>query len=414
MNKKTKTLLTLAMVMGISSHTMAATNPFVDVPEDHWAYDAVAQLASEGIIEGYGDDSFKGNRNITRYEMAQMVAKAMAKNTSGADKALVDKLAAEFAEELNNLGVRVSNLERNADMVKWTGEARYIYHSTHNEGQRKGTTERLEFRLFPTAEINDHWKVKTRFTARNNMKADTTTNVSLTYSYAEGNYDNFKIAAGKLPLYSANDEGLVVDDFFSGAQITIGKKIQTILEAGRWDMSDVALAVPTDSTAGYQSIQLNYTGEKLFVGTGYRHFSSDGLGGLLGVSANENAFNIWSAGANYRFNKNISVSGAYAHNTSADAYNKAANIALNYKGINRKNVGSWGAYAAYRHIGQNASLAPTYNTIAFGGVNRKGWELGLSYVPFKNVTTDISYFRGKQLATNNSSNTWFARARFMF
>ena len=88
----------------------------------------MTQLAADGVVEGYGDGTYRGERNITRYEMAQMVARAMAKdNISTTDRALVDRLAAEFADELNNLGVRVSNLERNADMVKWTGYLRYIY-----------------------------------------------------------------------------------------------------------------------------------------------------------------------------------------------------------------------------------------------------------------------------------------------
>ena len=94
MKKTLSAALTTALVIGAASTTFAAANPFADVPADHWAYDAVSQLAADGVIEGYGDSTFKGNRNITRYEMAQMVAKAKAKNTNGADKALVDKLAA--------------------------------------------------------------------------------------------------------------------------------------------------------------------------------------------------------------------------------------------------------------------------------------------------------------------------------
>ena len=120
MKKTLVSALTTALVVGAASTTFAAANPFSDVPADHWAYDAVSQLAADGVIEGYGDTTFRGNQNITRYEMAQMIAKAMAKSdVSAADKALIDKLAAEFSDELNNLGVRVSNLERNADKVKW-------------------------------------------------------------------------------------------------------------------------------------------------------------------------------------------------------------------------------------------------------------------------------------------------------
>ena len=412
-----KQLLSTLMLIGLcatSTSAFAAANPFTDVPADHWAYDTVAQLAADGVIEGYGDSTFKGNRSITRYEMAQMTAKAMAKNPQGADKATVDKLAAEFAAELDNLGVRVANLERNADMVKWTGELRYIYQRTHHEGRNKSTTGRAELRLFPTAEINNHWHVKARFTARNDLKTDTSGNLSMTYAYAEGVYGNVTVAAGKLPLYSANDEGLVVDDFFSGAQLTWGKKYQAILEAGRWDMSDTALAVVSNKASGYQSLQFIYNGEKLVAGLGYRHFSSNGFGALAGVAANEDNFHIWSVGANYRFDKNFSLAGAYAQNSAADDYAKSGNITLNYKGINRKQAGSWGAYVAYRHIAQNASPAATYNTIAFGGTNRKGWEIGAAYVPFKNVTADVSYFRGKQLTNDHDSHTFFARARYMF
>ena len=66
--------------------------------------------------------------------MAQMVAKAMAKSdVSAADKAMIDKLAAEFADELNNLGVRVSNLEKHADMVKW-GERDKLHCRVQKDG----------------------------------------------------------------------------------------------------------------------------------------------------------------------------------------------------------------------------------------------------------------------------------------
>ncbi len=69
---------------------------------------------------------------MTRYEMAQIVAKAMAKGAN------VDKLAAEFADELDTLGVRVANLEAKADNVKITGEVRYHYVGNDAENYNKG------------------------------------------------------------------------------------------------------------------------------------------------------------------------------------------------------------------------------------------------------------------------------------
>ena len=112
-----------ALLVGTTSTAFAAANPFEDVPVDHWVYDAVAQLAADGIIEGYGDGTYRGDQAITRFEMAQMVARAMAKGSG--NKALLDKLAAEFADELNQLGVRVANLEKKVDNVKFGGTVRY-------------------------------------------------------------------------------------------------------------------------------------------------------------------------------------------------------------------------------------------------------------------------------------------------
>ena len=102
---KKSLVLAMAMALGVTASAYAA-NPFSDVPAGHWAYDSVAELAAAGVVDGYTDGSFGGDKLMTRYEMAQIVAKAMAKGAN------VDKLAAEFADELDTLGVRVANLEK--------------------------------------------------------------------------------------------------------------------------------------------------------------------------------------------------------------------------------------------------------------------------------------------------------------
>ena len=58
-----------------------AENPFVDVPSDSWAYRSVADLANSGIIQGVNGKEFEGNRSITRYEAAEITAKALAQVT---------------------------------------------------------------------------------------------------------------------------------------------------------------------------------------------------------------------------------------------------------------------------------------------------------------------------------------------
>ena len=140
-----------SMALGVTASAYAA-NPFSDVPAGHWAYDSIAKLAASGVIEGYGDDTFRGDRLMTRYEMAQIVAKAMAKGAN------VDKLAAEFADELDKLNVRVAALEKKSDNVKITGQFRYHYAHHKKKGYDENSHENaLRSRIWFTGTVNDGW-----------------------------------------------------------------------------------------------------------------------------------------------------------------------------------------------------------------------------------------------------------------
>ena len=133
--KKSLTLA-MAMALGITASAYAA-NPFSDVPQGHWAYDSVMELVQAGVVEGYPGSTFGGDKLLTRYEMAQVVAKAMA---NGAN---CDKLAAEFADELDTLGVRVAKLEKGADAVKITGEVRWHYADMDIQNDFGGSRKRI-------------------------------------------------------------------------------------------------------------------------------------------------------------------------------------------------------------------------------------------------------------------------------
>ena len=121
-----KSMAALAVTTMLGMTTVLGANPFTDVTPQDWAYQAVAQLASQGVVNGYPDGTFQGNSNITRFEMAQMVAKALNQQDrmNGEQQAVLHKLAQEFAEELHNLGVRVDNLEQKVGNVSFTGDMR--------------------------------------------------------------------------------------------------------------------------------------------------------------------------------------------------------------------------------------------------------------------------------------------------
>ena len=413
MKKTLVSALATALVVGAASTTFAAANPFSDVPRDHWAYDAVTQLAADGVVEGYGDGTFRGDRNITRYEMAQMVAKAMAKgDMSASDRALVDRLAAEFADELNNLGVRVSNLERNADMVKWNGEVQYAYNSLRNEGEKRDNDNTLLFRLEPTAEINPHWHAVARLDAETNTKEDTSATVTLKRAYVQGDYDKFQVRLGKMPLSSSEGYqapgNLLLDSAlaFSGAQLSFGDEFKAKLEAGR-------LSDSFKDTANYQSVQVRYDKNKFMSGVGFYRYGSNDLAGK--TTNHKERANVWGADLGYRFDKNSFLSGAYAHANKLDEASKlkkSYQVTYEYKGADQADKGSWGAYAAYRYLGAASELA-TQDGAQF---KTKGLELGLGYVPYKNVLLSAKYFKGKTIDSkpNDKVQKLYGSVEFFF
>ncbi|MDO8684246.1 MAG: S-layer homology domain-containing protein [Armatimonadota bacterium] len=136
----------LIVVMLLASPVLAQ-GPFTDVPTDHWAYDAVDQLVKDGIIVGYPDGTFGGQRAMTRFEFAQAVARAIPvivsmvpggpggvsvtpeqlkaletrvetlekapkSDLTKADLDAIRKLSEEFRDELAALGVDVDALKR--------------------------------------------------------------------------------------------------------------------------------------------------------------------------------------------------------------------------------------------------------------------------------------------------------------
>ena len=437
MKKTLVSALTTALVVGAASTTFAAANPFSDVPADHWAYDAVSQLAADGVIEGYGDTTFRGNQNITRYEMAQMIAKAMAKSdVSAADKALIDKLAAEFSDELNNLGVRVSNLERNADNVKWNGQARYRYWSQRYENEKgskdKKNTDQLNFRLEPSAEVNSHWHVNARLDASTDLAKDNKddnanpslrhgsdsiqdTDVTLKRVWAQGNYGNFQVKLGK---FAQIDNDSIFDTSFSGAEVQFGNKVTFTAGAGRQNMdndSDFTQKFGhNEDTANYQYAGLGYADGKFVGGVDYHHLNADSFQYAKEDStkqANEDNANIWLAKAAYRFDKTNALNGFYANNTSADELDKAWSAQYSYKGAEAQNKGTWGAWAAYRYLGDKTDLFSTFDVILAG---QKGWEVGTNYAPFKNVVATLRYGHGKNIATDHDIENLFGRVEVFF
>ena len=223
-----KKILAMAAVAALAAGaSVYAANPFSDVSTSDWAYQAVADLSDQGVVEGYPDGTFKGENNITRYEMAQIIARLMAKEDqlNAEQRATVDKLAGEYADELDNLGVRVSNLEKKVGNIAWSGDARLRYSdSDSGKGSDKYTAR---IRINARATVNDSTYAHLRLTTGNvDLKGGADADVVADRLYVHHDFgDTFGVTAGKYEVDAGNQNAWLYSATFDGveAQANLGK-----------------------------------------------------------------------------------------------------------------------------------------------------------------------------------------------
>ncbi|WP_423777690.1 S-layer homology domain-containing protein, partial [Dialister invisus] len=201
-------------------------DPFSDVSTDDWAYQAVSDLSDQGVVEGYPDGTFKGERNMTRYELAQVIARLMAREDqlNAEQKATLDKLAGEYADELANLGVRVSNLEKKVGNISWFGDARMRWKEKgyNTDGSRKADGWDGRMRINAKAQVNDSTYVRGRFTSNMNFKDDADADTKMDVLFVHHQFgDKVGMNLGRNFL-TLGQTGMYYDDFFDGAQLFIG------------------------------------------------------------------------------------------------------------------------------------------------------------------------------------------------
>ena len=240
-----KKILAIAAVAALTAGVSAyAANPFSDVSTSDWAYQAVSQLSDQGIVEGYPDGTFRGQRNITRYELAQIIARLMANEDqfNAEQRATIDKLAGEYADELDNLGVRVSNLEAKVGNISWSGNARMRW----NQGYDKGNAVDKfngRMRINAHAQVNDSTYVegllRSDMDFKNDDKESTTKMQRLYVHHDFGSHVGVNV--GKY-AETFGQTGMFFDSEVKGAEMTYTANDAFSLTAGYgrfadWDLS---------------------------------------------------------------------------------------------------------------------------------------------------------------------------------
>ena len=380
---KKSLVLAMAMALGVTASAYAA-NPFSDVPAGHWAYDSINKLAAAGVIEGYGDATFGGDKLMTRYEMAQIVAKAMAKGAN------VDKLAAEFADELDNLGVRVANLEKKADNVKITGEIRYNYSETSAGDVGAGYESRLRSRIWVKGQVNDDWTYTGMLENTQKFENDTgDEDTKFQRAYVNGKIGGVAVQAGRYNNKIA--EGNVYDTRFDGVQASYGKDVK--LTAGYGKATPSTVVRLHDAEVFYAA--LAGKAGKLGLEATYNDFKdiNSGDGADSGVDDS-----IWTVAASYAFDKNFKLGAMYL-GSDADNYNGDDDgyvVTASYKGAKASEAGSWGLVAKYYDQGASTYMDHTMNGKAdkFGMDTEgfKGYSVTANYAFAKNIVGQVEWY----------------------
>ena len=219
----------------------AAANPFSDVPAGHWSLEAVEALADKGVLTGYPDGAFRGEEPVTRYEMAQATARLLAKEDrlSPEDRKTADRLAAEYAEELDGLGVRVSALEERAGRFSWSGEARSRYQKfTENKDNGKNDSRNGLIRLSARAAVNDRTEVFGRLTSGDiDWDEGGDSSLSMDRMYARHTFGSAALTVGRYELDMGQDKWLS-GNAFDGAALRWQPADSLSLSAGFGRFSD--------------------------------------------------------------------------------------------------------------------------------------------------------------------------------
>ena len=413
--KKFAAVFAATALVGVT--TAFAANPFSDVTPDSWAYQSVAQLANAGVINGYPDGTFKGQNNITRYEMAQMVAKAMANQdrANAEQQAMINRLADEFSNELNNLGVRVSNLEDREGNIKAIGDVRLRYRGSEDSetnGKAYGLTNKnskFDFRgrVQFNANVNENTKAVLRVTSGDVEFGDATGGTTSSKAifdrvYVQHNFGK-RVTATAGRYQQTIGAGLFYDSTFDGANIKVGNDKIAVEGAYGYLSSDsihdnaesnpeVAYAALTGKVGHYTRLGGFYMDLKKGLNLGSAT-NADLAGKYYGFNADVNYKKLW-VGGEWLKNKDVDQSNAWV-------------AGVGYGNYDISKANTWGVKVQRFDLDKNANTVDsTWNHVYTS--NYKGWMATVDYALAKNVGLSGYYgFDSKEKSTGNDKGDFY-------
>ena len=411
MKKQFAAIFAATAVLGVT--TAFAANPFSDVTPDSWAYQAVSQLANAGVINGYPDGTFKGQNNITRYEMAQMVAKAMANQdrANAEQQAMINRLADEFSNELNNLGVRVARLEDRVGNVKVTGDARLRYKDAEHAKSKFDARARVQF----NAKVNDRTDAVVRLTSGNfelgDSRTDGKADAQIDRAYVNHKFgERVSLKAGRFNQVIGG--GLAFDGTFDGAQLNVGNdKIMAQAAYGYFVSGD---GFAPDKAANFPGLTKDENVTNTYLGLNGKVGKHAMVGGFYNrFNADDSDYkNVYGFNADANFDK-VWVSGEWLRASGADK-SQAWTAGVGYGNYDIKKAGTWDVKGQYFNQKENAPIIDSTWNHKYGA-DSKGWMATVDYALQNNVGLTAYYgFDWKDQSGNDLSDFYRADLNYKF
>ena len=411
-------------MMAVGAACAFAANPFVDVPSDSWAYKSVVELADAGIIQGVDGSYFQGERNITRYEAAEMVAKAMAHmdKASVEQRALINKLADEYADELNNLGVRVSALENRVGNVKLSGDARirFQHQVTSSEvstGYKKDASWDYRVRVRANAKVNDRTTVTYGISTddinfADNGAASDNGNIFTDDAKVDYNFggDHWNLSVGRTDTYILGGEnayGFQYGDVFDRAELKYtNDHFAATAGYGKFKAGDTVEDAAVEGN-GLLGVKTGYGELEGFFGGGRAAGSAVGVyyndfNGINGFKADD----LWGAYASLNFGKWNALANYEKINNDVTNDPEVWIGKLTYGSADSDARGSWDAWVEYINSDKGALLGGATNSWRDDSVldNVKSWGVGIDYTLAKNVILTAAQTFGTQTKHGNAAD----------
>ena len=428
-----KKILALAAVAALTAGVSAyAANPFSDVTPDDWAFQAVSDLSVQGVVEGYPDGSFKGERNMTRYELAQIIARLMAKEDqlNAEQQATLDKLAGEYADELANLGVRVANLEKKVGNISWSGDARMQYQHNLDGAKDHADDWNGRMRINVEGQVNDQVTVNGRFVTnmyfKNADEDDGNTTMDRINAKWEPNESTY-VTIGRQGV-ALDQTGTFWDEdgVFDG--VAAGWDNGKIgVEAGYGRFKDAYKDViwkDVASTEAWYGKLTGHFGDTADLSAFYLKNTHGANADGLDPEAVGTKVDAWGVGTNIALGGDFSLDGDYVR-TSANRGNAALWTAgLNYGEVDTDKVGSWALGVHYVKAGAgsyllgNSALDMT-DQLEYGydvGEDVHFWVAKAGIAVQKNVELDAYYnFAAKASGdVEDPDDTWGIELNYAF